>query len=145
MSSDVQFTPQNQVKIKKGQRVLRCPVSTVSLTADIYQLIFERGGGRDSSGLLPLDTPQYSVVFVEQSNIFRLNFCEAKWLRLCTADIIIQKMILLKFAISCSFVFIVIFLEFKAHFLLLQFFRFLLFFLLHSYIRSFHNLYTQHS
>ena len=33
---------------KKGQRVLRCPVSTVSLTADIYQLYIAP---------LPLDTP----------------------------------------------------------------------------------------
>ena len=55
-SSDVQFIPQNQVKTKKGQRVLTCPVSTVPLTADIYQPIFQRGeGGRDLSA--PLDTP----------------------------------------------------------------------------------------
>ena len=38
----------------------------------------------------------YSVVFVDQPNIFRLNFCEAKWLRLFKADINIQKMILPK-------------------------------------------------
>ena len=30
---------------KKGQRVLRCPVFAVSLTADMYQLIFQPGGG----------------------------------------------------------------------------------------------------
>ena len=41
-SFDVQITLQNQVKTKKkkGQRVLTCPVFTVSLTTDIYQLIF---------------------------------------------------------------------------------------------------------
>ena len=38
-SSDVQFIPQNQVKTKKGQRVLTCSVSTVPLTADVF------GGG----------------------------------------------------------------------------------------------------
>ena len=37
---------------KKGQRVLRCPVSTVLLTVDIYQLMFQRGG----RGPPPLDT-----------------------------------------------------------------------------------------
>ena len=45
-SSNVQFTPQNQLKKKKGHRVLRCPVSTVPLTGDIYQLIYQRGGAR---------------------------------------------------------------------------------------------------
>ena len=62
-SSDVQFTPQNQVKTKKkkGQRVLRCPVSTVSLTADIFQ------GGRRARPSAPppsppLDTPMYRMV-----------------------------------------------------------------------------------
>ena len=41
---------------KKGQRVLRCPVSTVSLTANIYQLIFQRRGGVTPAAP-PLDTP----------------------------------------------------------------------------------------
>ena len=59
-SSDVQFTPQNQVKTKeKGQRVLRCPVSTISLTADIYQLIFLRGGGGRGAATPAADTLRY--------------------------------------------------------------------------------------
>ena len=38
----------------KGQRGLRCPVSTVSLTADMYQLIFQRkGGGAGAPALSP--------------------------------------------------------------------------------------------
>ena len=39
-------------KKKKRSSVLTCPVSTVSLTAHIYQLIFQRGGSRDPSGPL---------------------------------------------------------------------------------------------
>ena len=35
---------------RKGQRGLRCTVSTVSLTADMYQLIFQRKGGGGGGG-----------------------------------------------------------------------------------------------
>ena len=45
------YPPKSSEDQKKGQRVLRCPVSTVSLTADLYQLISQRGGGGcDPSG-----------------------------------------------------------------------------------------------
>ena len=77
-SFDVQFTLQNKVKAKnglyvfcrpiyppkssedqkKGQRVLRCSVSSVSLTANI-RLNFCGGEGRDSSG-----PPEYIPVIV---------------------------------------------------------------------------------
>ena len=60
MFSDVQFTTQNEVKTKKkGHRVLRCPVSNVPLTGEIYQLIFQRGGGADPAD--PLGTPLWNA------------------------------------------------------------------------------------
>ena len=50
-SFDVQFTPhppKSSEDQEKGHRVLRCPVSTVALTGDISQLIFQWGrGGAD--------------------------------------------------------------------------------------------------
>ena len=43
-------------KQKKGHRVRRCSVSTVPIAGDIYQLIFQLGGGgggADPSGYAP--------------------------------------------------------------------------------------------
>ena len=71
-SSDVQFTPLNLVKTKKKvHRVLRCPVFTVPLTGDIYQLIFQRGGDADPAAH-SLSTPLSDVLlfWTGQSRIF---------------------------------------------------------------------------
>ena len=83
MSFVVQFTPQNQVKTeeKKSHRVLRCSVSTVPLTADIYQLIFQREGGRDPSDSPPLNTPLIKItILAHQRNhgclSYSLCFCK---------------------------------------------------------------------
>ena len=48
---------------RKGERELKCSVSTVSLTADMYQIIFQRGG-RDPSG-----PPGYASVKYRVPNI----------------------------------------------------------------------------
>ena len=89
-SFDVQFTPKITSRLsssnlppksskdqKKGQRVLRCPVSTVSLTADMYKLIFQQGG-RGTTPAAPL--PGYAPVYYSPVLRFSLSISFTEFL-----------------------------------------------------------------
>ena len=92
------YPPKSSEDQKKGQRVLRCPVSTVSLTADIYISLYfsvSGGGGHDPRapppgyapeicyqiclGLLNLKTDVLSVTSLSSAQLSSSTLCLLKF------------------------------------------------------------------